>query len=111
MTTSDDGPPTRQVQVLFVTPGGVMGERFDDGSLVQCRGAAFLIGTGDETDLMRELGRPVRERVPWRSREARREALERIASGDACGSSELGPEERLLLLEHVATTPFLRPPG
>lgn len=97
---------TRRVEVVFVSPGGVM-TRTMGGEMVRVRGEAFLLGTGHEDDLLAEVGAGLSGRVPWESRSARRSALERIAAGEVCGSSDLDVEERRRLLEHVASTPFL----
>ena len=101
-----DSFATRRVEVVFVSPGGVV-TRTMGREMVRVRGEAFLLGTGHEDDLLAEVGAGPGGRVPGESRSARRSAVERIAAGAVCGSSELDGGDRRRLLEHVASTPFL----
>lgn len=99
-------PLPHRIEVVFVSPGGVLTRLYGE-QMFRVRGEPFLLGTGEEDDLLSELGADPRDRVPWESRSARRSALEKIAAGDVCGSSDLDPAERRRLMEHVASTPFI----
>lgn len=103
-------PPPGRIDVVFISPGGVVTRRVGD-RMMRVRGPELLLGTGRDDDLLSEVGRGQRDRVPWESREARRSALERIAAGDVCGASGLSDDARRDLLEHVASTPFLAVEG